>query len=641
MQNPFNFFKKSFNSKYSLFKSVDRQTSNLNVTPTTGLTLNEISLYLNKGISKRGEKVGQTQFQLFKGDKEIFQHEILNLLDRPNKRQTGKQFWKLASIYKDATGFVVIRKKSNNAVFTENAKVTELEILNSAFVTINYTKDKTAIESFTYVHPNAGQVDTILYEECIYWYTPDPKNDLVGLSIIQAGILATTTEIELSKQYNQVVRNGGSVDAVLSFKDAPTKEQLEEIKMDYRNLLEENKTSNMPIILGGEAEYTKVGLNPRELQFLEVKNALIEDLVVITGVPKAILGLTSGETFANADIAHRIFLRETIKPLVEDLVNVLDWRLVPDDLELRFVDPTPEDVEEKIKIIDIGNRARILTNNEMREMLGFDAIKGGDEIKQDPQIPQEKQGIFVHPLRNKDFRHNYHKQFLTKRATGSRRLKGELVSYFKDQKKRIIDRLTAQKSVHKKELLNDLFNENLEVTLMMPLLNTIKEIAIAQGQETFDLFNNGFTYNYSTALDSAITRRFDFFTSEINATTGRELEKAITDWNNNNETTNDLVKRINDIYADLETPKSWRAETIANTETSTVMNLAKGDAYKQIGISTKIWVWSAGIKGGVRDDHLSIDGEEVPFNQAFSNGMMHPHDPSADAGEVVGCECTW
>ena len=124
MQNPFNFFKKSFNSKYSLFKSVDRQTTALNVTPMVGLTLNEISLYLNKGINKRAEKVGQTEFQLFRGDKQIFDHPILNLLDKPNSYQTGKQFFKLASIYKDATGFVVIRKKLNNAVYTENEKVT-------------------------------------------------------------------------------------------------------------------------------------------------------------------------------------------------------------------------------------------------------------------------------------------------------------------------------------------------------------------------------------------------------------------------------------------------------------------------------------------------------------------------------------
>jgi hypothetical protein len=39
---------------------------------------------------------------------------------------------------------------------------------------------------------------------------------------------------------------------------------------------------------------------------------------------------------------------------VEELANLLNYNLIPDDLDLTFVDPTPEDTENKLKIVLTG-----------------------------------------------------------------------------------------------------------------------------------------------------------------------------------------------------------------------------------------------------------------------------------------------
>jgi HK97 family phage portal protein len=634
-----NFFKKSESGRYSLYKSTDRQTFSSKVSSSYGLDLNEISLYLNRGISKRAEKVGETQFVLkdLKGNI-IESHEILNLLDKPNDTQTGDQFWRLASVYKDVTGFAVIKKIGNDAVFAENRKTFSLELLNSAGVTINFTDDRKKIKSFSYTDPNGGSPEEIPFKDCIYWYTPDPKNHLLGMSLITAGLRSILTDLEMTAYQNSLLKNGGVVDSVLSFKNNLTSTQLKDIKDNYIKEYGSTNNAGVPLILGGDAEYTKIALNPQELAFLESKKILNDDITVITGVPRSILGITSGETFANAETGHKIFLRETIKPVVRDLVNVLDWRLVPDNLELDFIDPTPEDQELKLKTLETADRVNAMTINEKREVLGLDPIKGQDEILLPiNKAPLEKSGVFVHPLRNKDFRGGYYNSYIKSLNSEKKRFKAQLDKYFKDQENRIIKQLNVRKQVKTKTILDEVFDIKLEVALATPLLDTMKKIAEEAGQEIMDIFAQGRDYNYNSSIDIAVTNRFNFFAEKVNETTAKELEKKVSLWLSESGTVNELVDKVKEVYVDIET---WRAETIVNTEVASIMQEAKIDSYQQIGIKTKIWVWSPGIKGGVRDDHLNLDGEERPMNVPFTNGLMYPHDPSADAGEVINCECT-
>ena len=50
-------------------------------------------------------------------------------------------------------------------------------------------------------------------------------------------------------------------------------------------------------------------------------------------------------------------------------------------------------------------------------------------------------------------------------------------------------------------------------------------------------------------------------------------------------------------------------------------------------IKKKQWV------GGTRPTHAAIDGQIKDFNDTFDNGLMYPHDPSGEAGEVINCTC--
>jgi len=641
MKNPFSFLTKSVDTRYSLYNSVGRHSGDYKLNPTDGLNWNETSLYLNKGIAKRAEKISETEFLIknIRDEKVNTSHWLNNLLSRPNNYQTGNIFWKLASIYHDTTGFCVIEKITNNSVFTENVIVTELHILNSIGIVINYEKNDqvSRIKSFTYTDPHSGMSREVPFENTIYWVNPNPKNPLEGISILRAGMQSLVADKETSNQQISILKNGGVVDGVFSFKNVLNAEQLSGLKKDYKANHANSDNAGTPLFLGGEATYQRLGLNVNELAYIESKKLLTRDVIAITGVPASVMGITEDQTYANADASIRIFLRETIKPIVAELVNLLDWKLAPKDVTIDFVNPTPEDIDAKILLVRAGHEVNAVTLNEKREMLGLTPVTDGDDVIDQNATPVVKQGILVHPLRNKEFRQVYHANHTKSLASKQRLFKAELKSYFDGQKKRILASVQARKQVKVKTLADELFNVNLEVTLMTPLLATMKEIAIESGQEVMDIFKIDRTFNYSTSIDTAIDKRFKFFATTVNDTTAKDLSKQVAEWYQNNETTKELVERIGLVYDKVA---DYRLETIANTETSAIKQVATMESYQQMGLKTKIWVWSPGIKGGVRDAHQAIDGEERPIDMAFSNGLMYPLDSSASAGETINCECS-
>jgi hypothetical protein len=83
---------KNIKTRFKRFVTGEDLFSNLSILPfskykknyseTDYLNAYEISLYLNVALNKRADKVGEIDFQLMKGDKDIEQHDLLNLLSK-------------------------------------------------------------------------------------------------------------------------------------------------------------------------------------------------------------------------------------------------------------------------------------------------------------------------------------------------------------------------------------------------------------------------------------------------------------------------------------------------------------------------------------------------------------------------------
>jgi len=367
---------------------------------------------------------------------------------------------------------------------------------------------------------------------------------------------------------------------------------------------------------------------------------------MIFGVPKVIVAQTDDVNYSNAKEGKRVFLSETIKPLLDNLVQKLNEFYIPENLTLVYEDPTPEDIELKLKQLETADRINAMTINEKREMMGLDEIKDGDVIltpfnlvplgtdnkNSKDETKSIKKKSQNHPLRDKGIRKKYWQAY-EKRFEGSEKKMNKAVQEFlKGQKERVVDGMDNQV----KGLADEVFNLSLEIKLAKDLLlPLIQDIAVEAGQETIDFLGLDTRVTLTGRLASTLEKRADLFTKSINETTFEQLKRTFEQ--NVGEPRDKLINQVQDLYGNIS---KGRAANIVRTETQVANQTGQFDAYKQANVETKIWVHSAGVQGGIRDNHLAIDGEEVPMDARFSNGLLYPGDPNASADEVINCLCS-
>jgi SPP1 gp7 family putative phage head morphogenesis protein len=102
-------------------------------------------------------------------------------------------------------------------------------------------------------------------------------------------------------------------------------------------------------------------------------------------------------------------------------------------------------------------------------------------------------------------------------------------------------------------------------------------------------------------------------------------------------TLDQIAKAINDKYKDFS---RYRAFRIARTEIVGASNYASIKSAEQSEVvDFKEWA-SSGDKR-VRESHEKVDGQKIPLDERFKNGLLFPADYSADKpGETIQCRCT-
>lgn len=343
---------------------------------TNYLKAYETSPYVFACVKKRSEKVGQIQFKLFRGDKEVVKDDLLNLLYKPNKNQTKNEFFETYQMYKDLAGSTFIY------LIREGKKVTEMHNLRPDFVTVVVNKDTGTVDGYKYKVAGGGKELVFEPEEVIASHYCSPLGAYKGQSMLKAAALTVYTEQQLNQYHANVLKNGGKVEGLLTYKvESLTDEQIKRIKTEFKKKFAGASKSGEPMVLYGGLEYENLGLTPTELSYIESKKMTVDDLLVVFGIPKALFALDSGSLGSNGyDAAKAIFLSETIKPLQDNLVEKLNEFLVPAEFELKNVDPSPENTEMKLKQVENGIKNYYMTPNEARELMGMERIDGADQL---------------------------------------------------------------------------------------------------------------------------------------------------------------------------------------------------------------------------------------------------------------------
>ncbi|MHA1599904.1 MAG: phage portal protein, partial [Alphaproteobacteria bacterium] len=139
-----------------------------------------------------------------------------------------------------------------------------------------------------------------------------------------------------------------------------------------------------PMLLDGGLKWQEMSLSPKDMDFLESRNAASRDVAQVFGVPPQLLGIPGDNTYSNYQEARLALWEDTVVPLLRHVRDEFNGWLVPmfgDDLKLEIdLDEVPALALRREKIWRRLQLADFLTVNEKREAAGFGPVAGGDVV---------------------------------------------------------------------------------------------------------------------------------------------------------------------------------------------------------------------------------------------------------------------
>ena len=220
-------------------------------------------------------------------------------------------------------------------------------------------------------------------------------DDYYGLSPIQSAATDIDQHNLANKHNVNLLQNGARPSGAVIFKPKdPTGAQIQLSDLQRNQLMNDltqrfSGTGNAgkPMLLEGDFDWKEMGLSPKDMDFIQLKNMSAKDIALIFGVPSQLIGIPDAQTYSNFAEAKLALYNETIIPLLDRIQSDMNEWLVPkfgDDLELRYdIDSIPAMAEQRTRVFESvtqGVQNGILTRNEAREQLGYEPIAGGDSL---------------------------------------------------------------------------------------------------------------------------------------------------------------------------------------------------------------------------------------------------------------------
>jgi len=120
------------------------------------------------------------------------------------------------------------------------------------------------------------------------------------------------------------------------------------------------------------------GYSPRDMDFVDARNAAARDIALAFGVPPMLLGIPGDNTYSNYQEANRAFTRQTLLPLINRTLDSFNHWLAPqfgDHLRLAIDEDRVEGLaDEREAVWRRLNAADYLSDDEKRQAVGYSPL---------------------------------------------------------------------------------------------------------------------------------------------------------------------------------------------------------------------------------------------------------------------------
>jgi len=328
--------------------------------------------------------------------------KVLKLLSRPNREKSGLEFFEEIAITQYAIGELFVVISASN----KDTEPWELILVDPAYISIQEASDG---KPYSYISTQLNMQKTFIRyvdtkADRIRYLTKDEKfeivqikdfnpkscsNSLRGLSRLAPIYYEIEQYLNSSIHNNSLLKNGARPSLVVSF-DTPTgltDDQFERIKAQLRNRSQGAKNAGEVLILDldGKTQVTEASINPKDMDFINLKKDVREQIYQSFNIPKPFTSDKSTQN-ANYTIAPLLFYDTTILPFADFIYNALTDFLMPrykggEDWKIIYIEKDIPALQVRFNE-EIKRKAEtgIYTIDELREEEGKDKITGGDVI---------------------------------------------------------------------------------------------------------------------------------------------------------------------------------------------------------------------------------------------------------------------
>lgn len=307
------------------------------------------------------------------GEKEMDSHPLLELLSRPNKQCGGSSFFE--TLY----GYLLISGNAYLEHIGASEELCELHLLRPDRVTV-ITDDNGWPEALEHGDgKKKRRVSLSDSADALHVKLFHPLDDHYGFPPMQAALMALDTHNAAGRWNKALLDNSARPSGALVYapKDGGnlTDEQFDRLKQELENNYAGNSNAGRPMVLEGGLDWKSMGMTPKDMDFIEARNAASRDIALAFGVPPMLLGIPGDNTYANYQEANRAFYRLTVLPMVARVAGDLGSWLGPkfgSDLSISYdTDQVLALSAERDSLWTRVGGANFLTEDEKRRAVGY------------------------------------------------------------------------------------------------------------------------------------------------------------------------------------------------------------------------------------------------------------------------------
>jgi HK97 family phage portal protein len=612
-------------------------------------------------IKWKARNFAQVPYKIYAGEKEIAKGPVVDLFNEINPTLDPFQFWEGISTSLDMAGnaYIILDEEYRKGL------PTYLWLFNPGWIDPAY--DNSGVWVGWWLRRGGSKEKEFLPpERVIQLKYYNPNNEILGLSPVE--VLKITNETLWNAQlYNKkFFENDATPNTAYTHEGRLSERQKDQIQKKLIDDRKGAKHTHSAQILSGGWDVKTVGLAQKDIQFLELIKAGREDIAMIYGVPKKILGLYEDINMATAKSAELQFWEDTVIPVARMAERAINKTiLAPFGYEGRFdfsaIDVLNERVLEKVEAVNKLLATGQFTRNELNRKfnLGFDDVPWGDEpISLFPDMPEPEPADKAPPmipvaptpepekisLDEAHMADKWAKDIVPLVPIMSRAAKS-VRDYFHGVEQTIMKSLTkkVKGDYVMKMALTEVPVEEIEKAFSDDALYKALEPymidAMERGIKT--IIQTGFTMDNAEALRILAAKRIKVIEMNNTAKTQivEELREVLKDGLAEGVGQDELARRIVEGLTGQMKNIKKRSATIARTEVNNSFSEARWASIEEDPPKYIRWISSRDSK--VRDSHNWLDGKVVRYGESFPNGCKFPHDPNGAAEEVINCRCTW